>query len=103
MTRVVSPALPPLRVLVRVHVGKRAGPPCLAGEPAPQRPSYQVLRFNEDWSVLRHIDTTAQADFFDPIKYVPLSDDGEIWASFGGQLRLRLESWSDFNFGGGRA
>ncbi len=69
-------------------------------EPPVQRPSYDVLRFREDWSVLREPERLEDDDFFDPIKYIPLSDDGEVWLSFGGQGRLRLESWEDFNFSG---
>ena len=38
-------------------------------------------------------------DPFDPIKYMRLSSDGHVWASFGGQLRERVEMWHDFNFG----
>ena len=63
-----------------------------------KRPKYSpVLRQNEDWSVLPQLDP-ANSDFFDPIKHVPLSDDGSVWASFGGQARLRLESWHGFGF-----
>lgn len=64
-------------------------------EPAP-RPQYNVLRWQEDWSVLRG---QKQQDFWDPIKYVPLSKDGAYWASFGGSVRLRPEFWKNFNFG----
>ena len=63
------------------------------------RPSYSFLRYNEDWSALRGINLQAQADFWDRIKYVELSDDGDIWASFGGHTRFRFEGWSDFAFG----
>src|SRR5690606_34278697 len=38
------------------------------------------------------------ASFVDPIKHIPLNDDGSIWASFGGQARLRIEAWNHFNF-----
>jgi len=64
-----------------------------------QRPSYSFLRQNEDWSALRHAPESARTDFWDPIKYVPLNDDGSIWASFGGDMRLRGEYWSNFAFG----
>ena len=66
-----------------------------AAEPAP-RPKYNTLRWKEDWSVLRGQD---RSDFWDPIKYVPLSEDGKYWASFGGQVRLRPEYWGNSNFG----
>ncbi len=72
-----------------------------AGEPAPEeieRPGFKFLRYQEDWSVLRDVPAEART-FWDPIKYVPLSDDGSIWASFGGSMRWRFESWRDFGFG----
>ena len=59
------------------------------------RPSFQALRFEEDWSAFR---PSGDERPFDSVKHVELSDDGNIWASFGGQLRLRGESWSDFAF-----
>lgn len=69
------------------------------GPPALERPKYQTLRFLEDWSVLRDAPPEALADPWDAIKYVPLSADGTVWASFGGHTRARLEGWSNFSFG----
>jgi hypothetical protein len=57
------------------------------------------LRQNEDWSDLAGRDATQTGDFFDPIKYIPLSEDGEVWLSVGGSARQRLEVWSNFGFG----
>jgi hypothetical protein len=66
---------------------------------APERPKYHpVLRFNEDWSHFRPVDFCDNPDWFDPIKYVPLNCSGTIWASFGGNDRIRVESWHHFNF-----
>lgn len=73
--------------------------PAAATPPAWAPPPYQVLRFNEDWSTLKARPADGPTDFFDPIKHIPLNHDGSIWASFGGQLRLRFESWDGFNFG----
>jgi len=69
-------------------------------QPEIKRPGYSALRQNDDWSVLAGHDTKTTGDWFDRIKYIPLSDDGEIWLSLGGQLRIRLESWENFGFGG---
>ena len=44
------------------------------------RPSYAVLRQDEDWSSLR--DPARRTDPLDRFKYVPLSSDGSVWASF---------------------
>ena len=72
--------------------------PATAGDVA--RPKAQVLRFNEDWSVLAGVPAERRSGRFDSIKYVELTDDGLLWASFGGQVRERLEGWSNFAFGG---
>jgi len=74
--------------------------PAPGGTDEPVRPKFTFLRFTEDWSGLRNADESQLADPWDSLKYVPLSDDASIWASFGGHARLRLENWSDFAFGG---
>jgi hypothetical protein len=61
-----------------------------------ERPKYGSLRFEEDWSFLR--DYSGPRDTFDAIKYLPLSEDGNVWLSLGGQVRERLEIWNHFNF-----
>jgi hypothetical protein len=66
---------------------------------ASARPSYRELRFEEDWSVLADPEALPSQDFFDPIKYLPLRSDGQVWLSLGGQLRARLEGWNNFDFG----
>ncbi len=50
-------------------------------------PSYRLLRYEERYAYLRNPDH--RVDLFDPMKYIPLSADGETYLSFGGQLRLR--------------
>jgi len=72
--------------------------PAQAAEGPASRPRYQFLRQNEDWSVLPALGE-ADRDALDPIKYVRLSDDGSVWASFGGHARIRIEGWDEFNFG----
>lgn len=82
-----------IAVFICVHAGFAAEPEIL------KRPRYSpVFRQNEDWSALAGYDTFQTESFFDPIKYIPLSDDGNFWVSFGGQIRFRLESWKNFNF-----
>ena len=63
---------------------------------AADRPSYQLLRFNEDWSTTAEL---PEKDAFDRIKYIPLSGDKSVWFSLGGHVRERAEVWQDFNFG----
>lgn len=65
---------------------------------APTRPAYQFLRSTEDWSVFRNAPDRGQ-DPFDAFKFVPLDAAGADWASFGGDVRVRSETWTGFNFG----
>jgi hypothetical protein len=67
--------------------------------PEKTAPPYQLLRQDEDWSIMAKEKMEEGRDLFDPIKYVPLNADGDIWVSFGGQLRGRIEAWNHFNFG----
>ncbi len=53
-----------------------------------ERPRYTFLRYKEDWSVLRGADPATLTDLWDPIKYIPLNEDGSMWVSFGGSTRL---------------
>jgi hypothetical protein len=65
---------------------------------SPSAPAYQVLRFDEDWSFLR--DHSRRSDFWDPLKHIPLNDNG-WFASLGGELRERYEGFSHSSFGAG--
>jgi hypothetical protein len=60
-----------------------------AAAQARERPQYERLRYEEDWSVLR--DPTLRTDPLDPLKYVPLNASGDAYLSFGGQVRQRYE------------
>lgn len=71
------------------------GTTVLAQEKAP--PPYGAVRWDEDYTYLR--DPAAAADFWDPIKYIPLNDTGDVYLSLGGQARYRYEWWDDANFG----
>ncbi|MEO1925663.1 MAG: alginate export family protein [Gammaproteobacteria bacterium] len=64
---------------------------------AADRPSYKLLRFDENWQSFKATNTT-EYDFFDPVKYIPLGKDNNVWLSMGGQVRYRGEYWQDFNF-----
>ena len=76
----------------------QAGPP--ASEP--QRPALQIgnaARFDEDWSVLRGVDLSTTDDFWDRLKFIPLTTDGSVWLTIGGQARERGEYFRHFLFG----
>jgi hypothetical protein len=57
------------------------------------------LRYDENYSFLQS--PSQRADFFDPIKYVPLNSAGDWYATFGGQVRDRYEYFNHYNFGTG--
>src|SRR5882724_8300098 len=76
----------------------QAGPP--ASEP--QRPALQIgnaARFDEDWSVLRGVDLSTTDDFWDRVKFIPLTTDGSVWLTIGGQVRERGEYFRHFMLG----
>lgn len=61
-------------------------------------PSYNILRFDEDYSCLTN--PANRTDWFDPIKYIPLRTNDALWyLSFGGELRERFEGNYNPNFG----
>src|SRR2546425_6674667 len=99
---VVSPALW-LAVIagVALHVsGAWAQSSQTATEP--KRPAYQLGsagRFNEDWSVLRGVDLGTTDDFWDRLKFIPLSPDQNVWLTIGGQVRERGEYFRQYLFG----
>ncbi len=66
-------------------------------QPAAKTPSYQSLRYEEDWAFLRK---SPDNDRWRRLKFIPLGDDGKIYLSVGGQARFRLERWANFSFGG---
>ena len=68
----------------------------------PQRPALQIgnaARFDEDWSVLKGVDLSKTDDFWDRVKFIPLTADGSVWLSIGGQVRERGEYFRHFLFG----
>jgi hypothetical protein len=64
-----------------------------------KRPAYQLRRFDEDWSVLRGVDLSGTDDFWDRLKFIPLTRDESVWLSLAGQVRERAEYFRHFLFG----
>jgi hypothetical protein len=65
-----------------------AGANRMAGQekPAPlPRALYPLPRYEEDWSFLS--DPTKRDDSWDPIKFIPLSEDKSVFLSLGGEIR----------------
>src|SRR5256885_2079119 len=88
-----------IQCLSLVEVVPSAG--AQASEPRREvkRPDYQVLRYNEDWSVLKGVDLNKTDDFGDRLKFIPLTTDQSVWLSVGGQVRERAEYYRQFLFG----
>ncbi len=57
-----------------------------------ERPAFQTLRYNEDWTFLR--DPTQRAEWLDSVKFVPL-ESTNVYLSFGGEARLKYELYSE--------
>src|SRR5436190_3834939 len=53
------------------------------------QPEYKQLRYDEDYSYLR--EPQRRSDFFDPIKYIPLTESGSAFLTLGGEIRERYE------------
>ena len=64
-----------------------------------QPPSYKILRYDEDYRYLR--DRSKRTDPWDPIKYIPLGNDPDYYLSFGGEVRERVETYHNPDFGAG--
>ena len=82
-TRYVEPGEPPPRISAltdspRFEVGKGVILGCF----------YQQ-RWNEDWSFLRD-DPSRARDFWDPVKFIPLNDDGSAYLTLSGQERYKF-------------
>jgi len=79
------------------QVGDTPAPPRVQPAPqGPQRPQYQDLRYNEDWSHIKEV--PGPADFWDPIKYIVLNDRG-WYLTLGGEIRERYDNWHNAAFG----
>lgn len=63
--------------------------PAAALGQGPRAGPYFISRWAEDWSSLR-TGTPGPHDVFDMLKFLPLSNDGTIYATFSGEQRARL-------------
>ncbi len=61
-------------------------------------PTYKPLRQDDDFSYLDGPPGSYQSDFFDPIKWIHLTDD--LTLSLGGEIRGRLEAVTHKRYGG---
>lgn len=71
---------------------KPSDPPCPAKK-------YENLRFTENWLPCLCKDVCDLDDWTDRLKARRITRNGFLWASLGGQVRLRWESFSNIGFG----
>jgi hypothetical protein len=62
-------------------------------------PAHTALHYDEDYSYLK--DPAARTNLFDPLKYVPLNKQRDMYVTFGGQVRDRYEYFNNNTFGTG--
>lgn len=94
--------------LLAVAFRAEADPPTESSANAPTNPvqteakpaPYQTERWDEDYSYLRN--PAARTDYMDPLKYVPLTPDGDSYITFGGLVRDRYENFNHLEFGSGK-
>jgi hypothetical protein len=60
------------------------------------RPMYPLPRYDENWSFLS--DPSKRADFWDAVKFIPLAPAGDVFLSFGGEVRETYERFHNTNF-----
>lgn len=62
-------------------------------------PTYHTLRYNDDFSYLDGPEGSYRKDFFDPIKWIHLTDD--LTLTLGGDIRGRMEAVTHKRYGAG--
>jgi len=61
-----------------------------------EAPKYSLFRATENYEYLKNeIDNAYEEDAFDPIKFIPLNAKKNVYLSIGGQVRPRLEVFSN--------
>ncbi len=60
-------------------------------------PKFNQSRYLEDYSYLK--DPSRRTQFYDPIKFIPLNEEGDIFISFGGETRQHYENIRNENWG----
>ncbi|HYM72463.1 MAG TPA: alginate export family protein [Stellaceae bacterium] len=89
-----SPELP-----AKAATGLQSEPVFYKGK-GPGRGNFYVERFEEDYAYLRDYPggLGRAADFFDPLKFIPLTADGDIYLTLNGEARFRYDNTDHKNF-----
>jgi hypothetical protein len=67
--------------------------------PCAAPPPYKYLRYDEDYRYLR--DPECGTDPFDRTKFIPLNKSGDVYLSFGGEIRHNVEYFHNAQWGKG--
>ncbi|WP_299674697.1 alginate export family protein [uncultured Tenacibaculum sp.] len=59
-----------------------------------EQPKFSLFRASENYEYLKEHEKFKK-DFFDPIKFIPLNENKDIYLSLGGQIRPRFEHYSN--------
>lgn len=73
--------------------------PGFAQTTCPEPQGYALLRQDDDYGYLR--DPQCRKDFWDSVKYRPLTSTGDRYLTIGGEIRERYEGFHNANFGMG--
>jgi hypothetical protein len=67
--------------------------------PDPARPPLNPFPAEQNWSFLA--EPSKRTDFFDPVKYIPLGDNPQMYFSAGFEYRIQYEYYDNWMFGEG--
>jgi hypothetical protein len=67
--------------------------------PDPARPPLNPFPAEQNWSFLS--DSSQRADFFDPLEYISLGENPQLYLSLGFEYRIEYEYFDNFMFGAG--
>jgi hypothetical protein len=87
-----SPASPAPATTAAPKPAASTGYPIEAQGWGPKQGKTWQARWMDDFTYLR--DRSKRKDFYDPIKYIPLNDDGSVYLSLSGELRFRNNTFT---------
>ena len=67
--------------------------------PDPERPALNPFPAEQNWSFLS--DSSKRTDLFDPLKYISLGDNPQVYLSMGFEYRIQYEYFDNWMFGAG--
>ena len=81
-----------------LHLCPAASSPAYAQSAPPDPPPLTPLRYDEDYSYLADPNARSGA-WWEPLKYIPSDETGDVYLTLGGEIRPRYESYENNNWG----